>query len=836
MSEFKNWENFNRNFKDKLEKDTSLKLQYAILYKKYDEIFNVVLTDELLKKKIQHYNNDTKALEEIDILTIKDCLVWNYGYINKALEKQKSENTENSENINEWKKYFDNLNKDTNNELDYYTDIVYQNKNIFELFFNNEQPMLDVKYYEQQEEPAKKLYDYFYHLIFDEVGTGKTVSALYCIRNVLNSKKDNSKILIVCPNNKKTEWKDDIKRQLGRYAHIVENSDESEIYSLNKDIFFRNNEAKIFIEGQKKGEMKYDCNSYNPKNKWDLIIIDEGHICFSNYNSLKSEKAVLMTATPIVANNSDEVIKYRPLDCYQNLLKTITETEFNNDENNLENLFSKNDVFTQLFREDLGLIAKNRKIEFLECERWDKDKREKYLNILANVKGGMTKLIYEQDDDYLIYGVFNKFKKEIENAGYNVGDEPKIKNNKLTTLIDFLSKNENNSYIVFCNYRFTADNVYKIIADEKLVKTIIIKKYGSTIDTYPKDNKITKDNAFQYMSNLIDNGKRVVFITTGASGGTGLNLGMFDGVINYELPFTCIELEQRFGRVDRMNSKTATKDMIFILNNDMNPMLRYSVSKINATCLFMPIRNTILFYPQFITANIKSLKNELKLCNVQNDVIDVIIDVKSERDKFYNNDDKKKIEEIEKVLIKKENLQGFDIGSFSEEVSEYANLLNKNKEQILKYYKCKRKLEELVEEINDFAHLLGVENEIITEDYDSIQIAIDDNDNDDDNDKDIEEYTQDNENIIGNSLKIIGKKQKAEIKLFDENEDTTIQNKIENLEATLKNLSENGKISNVSGIFYITTENGKVKYVRQTVENYREEFNNDARDKYSRER
>lgn len=122
----------------------------------------------------------------------------------------------------------------------------------------------------------------------------------------------------------------------------------------------------------------------------------------------------------------------------------------------------------------------------------------------------------------------------------------------------------------------------------------------------------------------LHNKKRVLFVTTGKTGGTGLNLGEFDGVIHYELPFTSIELEQRFGRVDRIDTQQDTKerDMIFILNecnddendNEMNRMLYYCITKIDRTCERMPVRNTVLYYPEFIRRNgerlIKSLEAE----------------------------------------------------------------------------------------------------------------------------------------------------------------------------------------------------------------------------------
>lgn len=116
-------------------------------------------------------------------------------------------------------------------------------------------------------------------------------------------------------------------------------------------------------------------------------------------------------------------------------------------------------------------------------------------------------------------------------------------------------------------------------------------------------------------------GKRVLFITTGKSGGTGLNLGEFDGVIHYELPFTSIELEQRFGRVDRIDTNRGTneKDMIFLLNecgkdeNDVqvNRMLYYCTTKIDITCKYMPVRNTVLYYPDFIKRNGNALRKSL---------------------------------------------------------------------------------------------------------------------------------------------------------------------------------------------------------------------------------
>lgn len=45
--------------------------------------------------------------------------------------------------------------------------------------------------------------------------------------------------------------------------------------------------------------------------KRGLIIIDECYQCFENYNTLKGNKALLLTATPIVVNsNTKDMLNY----------------------------------------------------------------------------------------------------------------------------------------------------------------------------------------------------------------------------------------------------------------------------------------------------------------------------------------------------------------------------------------------------------------------------------------------------------------------------------------------------------------------------------------------
>ncbi|MCD3193922.1 DEAD/DEAH box helicase family protein [Clostridium botulinum C] len=779
--------------------DENLLSQYKVLYRQWNEIkYEHIILENIVKKP----NNRNGNIEWEDCgFTIKDLIEWNAGYFNKSK-----------------------LSKDIfaeKNEKGYYTDLIDENKSILDIFFLGEQPLLNIKYFEPQTRASKMLNDAAkpnFHLVFDEVGTGKTVAALYCVRDVVAQKHEKSRILIICPNNKKSEWQKDVKRQLGLYAHIADNGNSKYVYEGDiKKVYFKNNEPTIFIEGQKGNEKNSGLDKWKETDeKWDLIIIDEGHQCFENYNTLKGDKVLLLTATPIVVNSNTkdeelQISNVRTLNEYIEKLNYIIGVK---NDYSLENLFSDSDMFTQLFREDLKIEPKTRNIAFEKCNRWQE--REKYLDVLSDVKGGMTRLIYEQDDELLIYGVFNKFRKDIEGQGYIVDNKtPKIENDKYKTLINYISKNESKSYIIFFNTKWPADNIYKKLVDDiNLDKrnVIIAKKYGGKLcEVWPQDNSVTAKNIFDYLQGQIAAGKRVIFLTTGASGGTGLNLGKFDGVINYELPFTSIELEQRFGRVDRMDAAdTTNKEMFFILNRDANPMLRYSTLKINKTCEYMPIRNTVLFCSDFIDANIESLKIELERCYLSEEKQKLLTDFC----KFQNSiDDKDKqlIEKLVKYIMKAGKIDGFteDIAEISEETQSFIDMLISNTSEIIKFYHIKRTLNYLENEILHWCNLIGQRKEDISIDSNSVLVV--------DDEADYEEYEQKENLIKSGSIAIKGTKAQKDVEFLI---DIRIVDKFGELKQKLEGIKDSSNHQVATGLFYIKDN----QYCRQTVKEYRNTF------------
>lgn len=594
-------------------------LHYAFMFRRFDK------AEEIIKKNSLDLNNlllANSTLPNYEWITPLVCAQWNISYISGYCEKN------NSKLLN-----YINKVKDTslNQNLITYDEKLKTDETVFSVFFDNQVPLLNIKYFEKQEIASKQLHKNNYSLILDEVGTGKTVSALYAMRDVIqnaNMNQSKAKILIIAPHNKRLDWQDDIRRQLGRYSHVVEQSDNGLLYNGDlKRAYFKNTEHIIMICGQKQSQkdkngsssaLKQELEKWSTKEKWDLIIVDEAHNSFKNYKDLRCRKMLMLTATPIVVNSYET----RRFSDYESTMSIDTDCGYlwHSHIDPLENHNpNSDDYFVNWFKEDYGIESAERKITFIECPRHPM--RMECCSLIEEYKSLLTALQYDQDDDYL----FSETRKLVHALKENDElkddiDIPEITENyKLKSLIEYLS-NSDKSYIIFCEHKYVMNLIYKKLKNE-FHDVIIGYKSGQT-ENYCGLSGVPDGQLINSLISNIRLGKRVFLITTGKTGGTGLNLGDFDGVVHYELPFTSIELEQRFGRVDRIDTKTAnnSKDMVFILNKTsddypdsyVNRMLYYCSTKIDITAEYMPIRNTVLYYPKFILRNKENLIESIK--------------------------------------------------------------------------------------------------------------------------------------------------------------------------------------------------------------------------------
>lgn len=599
---------------------------YSIMYRDWESFLKLIESEE---KKWDDLKEEKFEKEEI---TIERALKKNLQFLqsNKNLEIYEKLSNKLGGNFRE-------LTADKN--ISYDSKDFCGDKSVFDIFFYKKQPVLNVKYFEKQTLAAEQLMKNNKTIVLDEVGTGKTVAGIYGMQQVIQSrinekKKDeifpSASILIVCPYSKREDWKSDILRQLGRDSIIINKSDNGKIIKQKSQ---STNKPLIYIMGWKgqgsdlsNAEFKESFTKFHESRKWDLVIIDECHEGFDNYKSIRSDRIMLLTATPIVSSNN----KVRDFKDYKELMEKITDTkEYKKEIEPINNPNpDENDIFVCNYKEDIFNVEINRKIKFIECKR--NEKRQEWFNMLED-KCGFLKAMYEdQDDNNLSETMLKEFPDSLNDYTIDA-------NYKLEKLVEIIkgegefSEYSTKSIIIFCEMQKTVDRIYKQLSNLSTGKIMIGKKYGN----FGEIKNITSNPniIIERLKNHIreDEGNRAILITTGKSAGTGLNLGEFNTVIHYELPYTSNELEQRFGRIERAddliknsqnngktaliensqnNEKTALieNEMIFLINEptknqnyfETNKKLYYSVRKINIAVEYMPIRNTVLFNPSFM--------------------------------------------------------------------------------------------------------------------------------------------------------------------------------------------------------------------------------------------
>lgn len=728
-------------------------LHYAFIFRRFDVILvikNALSADEW-EEALQF-----SGPECYEWITPLVCAKWNLFYIFGFDSKNGTHLAEELEMLmDEIEDIDDNRRYSDIDAVMEYTDIVDEesHKNIFDIFWGDCQPLLDIIYYDKQELASLQVENNSISLVMDEVGTGKTVSAIYAIRNVIAKNKTlgrTSHILIICPHNKREDWQNDIRRQLGRYAHIVEQADNGDMYCQDlKNAFFKNTEEIIMISGQKGGgdgkgsytELKQSIKQYSDDEKWDLAVIDEGHISFNNYYGVSADAAMIMTATPIVVNASGR----RVFEHYLSLLNDITDVDISEYSiEPVENYYpDENDVHVNWFKEDMGIKSAERNIQFISCKRTE-ERHDLYYRI-CDEKGALTALQYDQDDEYLLSEYNELFPGELTDPAHNY---------KLDKLIEVLKSNLK-SYIIFCEHQFVVELIYNRLINE-FPDIVIAEKHGKNENQHGLEN-VQGGQLINTIIQTLRNDKRVLFVTTGKTGGTGLNLGEFDGIIHYELPFTSIELEQRFGRVDRIDTKQDSKkrDMIFMLNecgpddndNEMNRMLYYCVTKIDITCEYMPIRNTVLYYPEFLKRNRSALLLSL-ISKTHNETLSEenerkVKEHKAQRRSFEKRikdspffrfiaSDGKSVHKCVKDSLSSEMDSRID-GDYYDLLKEYLDSWDKHREEINQYNREYREFIRLRKQVTNWLSIIGLcevenEDEIMigyteTEDYTEQEIA-----------------------------------------------------------------------------------------------------------------
>ncbi len=260
----------------------------------------------------------------------------------------------------------------------------------------------------------------------------------------------------------------------------------------------------------------------------------------------------------------------------------------------------------------------------------------------------------DQFDVELTEGLIQEFELLKEEFQYIDKYDPKIE--KLIEIINQKLKLENNKVMLFSTFRHTLKYIYERIVNENLRVGLI---HGGIKDEERLQLKIRFEK-HKSDSDAID---ILLFSEVGAE---GLDYQFCDCIINYDLPWNPMKIEQRIGRIDR-NGQMSEKIMIY---NLLTPgTIDYDIYE---RCL-----KRIKIFETSIG------ENEAILGQISKGIINIVLDSKlsdkEKQEKMQQLTDNKYRDIIEEQELenKQASLFGFEINNqiLNNEIGEATNML-----------------------------------------------------------------------------------------------------------------------------------------------------------------
>jgi SNF2 family DNA or RNA helicase len=414
-----------------------------------------------------------------------------------------------------------------------------------------------------QEETVRKVMKSFRGraLLADEVGLGKTIEALmilkeYILRGMVKS------ALILVPSPLVSQWSDELaaKFQLPFFS--------------TEETAFRSGEPSFW-------NRPYVLASINvaksPKNfplvtqkEWDLVIVDEAHhlknrntLNWKIVNSLKKRFLLLLTATP-VENNLMELHHLITL-LKPGQLKTAAEfkREFmtSGDPTDPRNREGLKELLAEIMVRNTRALAKigipprfaqTVKVESLDSEKALYEKISGLVRMIKRDDGASRRLLLqnlleeagsspravalslsrllEKSED------LSRYEKEMRDA-YDLcrSLEDHSKHRVLLKLIE----SSRDKMIVFVKYLGTLQHIAEFLERRKIPYAL----FHGRMNSHEKDEQIERFKS-----------EAGILVTT-EIGGEGKNLQFCNQMVNYDLPWNPMRIEQRIGRIHRIGQE-----------------------------------------------------------------------------------------------------------------------------------------------------------------------------------------------------------------------------------------------------------------------------------------
>jgi len=416
-------------------------------------------------------------------------------------------------------------------------------------------------------------------ILADEVGLGKTIEAglilkEYMIRGLVK------KVLILVPASLVSQW----AMELNTKFHIPAIAQKKSYVWEQCDVVVSS------IDTAKRAPHRDIINNLN----YDLIIIDEAHKLKNNktknyefVQNLKKRFCLLLTATPI-QNRIEEIFNLVSLlkpghlgsetaffDKYKKDARSV------NDDEHLKELVNK--VMIRNRRSDTGIEWTKRHVETIPIQFSDQERA--LYDSIQSLRGSESGLSSSQfslmtlqreacsSREAVFYTLRNMLQRQ-ENPSVGFQNtiaqlikrvEAVTKNSKAEKALELIQQIDD-KVIIFTEYRAT-----------QLYLQWFLKQHGITSVPFRGGFKRGKKD---WMRELFQKNVQVLIATE--AGGEGINLQFCSHIINFDLPWNPMRLEQRIGRIHRLGQEKDVKIYNFATKDTVEEhVLKLLYEKIN---------------------------------------------------------------------------------------------------------------------------------------------------------------------------------------------------------------------------------------------------------------
>ena len=390
----------------------------------------------------------------------------------------------------------------------------------------------------------------------DEVGLGKTIEAGIIIKEFYITGLA-KKILILAPPSLLLQWQDEMLSKFN-LDFVEQKNDKRFMNAYSHDLLIMSHSSAVFPNYSEALKSVF----------WDLVVVDEAHGMKNSQThkhilvrDLPKRNLLLLSATPM-QNNLSEL--YHMVDLLRpGYLGTLRQFEqkYADDKNSRS--------LNPLYRDELQNILSKIVIRTTrkECAKYiDFTDRIPHTKILepteneAKLYEEITNAIreaYHSDEDSNFLALMSyqklatsstgsskralfkmKMNKIIDDEKYNelisLANTIQI-DSKLADLFEIIKK-ENSKFLIFVTYYVTQDYIAEFL-----------KKNGFTVTLF--NGKMSPAEKFE--SRKLFQNEAQIMISTGA-GGEGQNLQFCHNIVNYDLEWNPMRIEQKIGRVHRI--------------------------------------------------------------------------------------------------------------------------------------------------------------------------------------------------------------------------------------------------------------------------------------------